>query len=71
MCVHAGIAKIVLDNCVVENYETNSKEAERTPSRDNSDYQVIFNYEFLEDYKNGWCVSVCVTASLYSITHNL
>ena len=45
---HADVAEIVLNRCTVEK-ESNKKQQ----SREGKNYEVLFNYEFIEDY-NGY-----------------
>ncbi len=50
------VAKMVLNRCTVEKLkcEPKSNRPVPNPSRDSEEYEVIFNYEFLEDYIGDW-----------------
>ncbi len=56
------VAKMVLNRCTVEKLECEPKSNKPVPnpSRDNEEYEVIFNYEFLEDYIGDWTADKCV-----------
>lgn len=45
ICMHADVAEMVLNGCTVERSKPGIKDY-----REGKDYEVLFNYEFIEDY---------------------